>query len=209
MIPTNGTMISTNTTHGTLGDISVSSEPEWFPNLTKHSFVCMASFLISLSGASVLSCCCTSHVKHTPSSSTQSRVECWGNVPGGTGAAPWHSPVLCWDSGPAVCTDSASMGGPMGCCEPLPWEPPAHCSISITVSAGLRQPGKFRKVILTQSNDVLSSQLPCLKIYSEEGLIAPKWSSLFCLYKHCQAVYLDCFEKLLKTKEKTVVFSEL
>lgn len=138
-------------------------------------------------------------------------VECWGNV------CSWWcrssslaSPRAVLGQWPCCLhRDNASMGGPVGCCEPLPWEPAAHCSISITISAGLRQPGKFKKVILTQSNDVLSSQLPCLKIYSEEELIVPKWSSLFCLYKHCQAVYSDCFKKLLKTKEKTVIFSEL
>lgn len=159
-----------------------------------------------------LSCCYTSHVKHTPSSSsTRSRAgvqgECVSLV---EQEQLLPSPVLYWDSGPCCLhRDNASMGGPVGCCEPVPWEPAAHCSISIIISAGLHQPGKFKKVILTQSSDVLSSQLPCLKIYSEEELIAPQWSSSFCLYKHCQAVYLDCFKKLLKTKEKTVIFSEL
>lgn len=47
-------VISTNTTLGTMDDISVSSEPEWFSSLTKHSFVWMASFLISQSDPSVL-----------------------------------------------------------------------------------------------------------------------------------------------------------
>lgn len=37
-------VISTNTTHGTMDDVSVSSKPEWFSNITKHSFVWMASF---------------------------------------------------------------------------------------------------------------------------------------------------------------------
>lgn len=180
-----------------MDDISVSSEPEWFSSLTKHSFVWMASFPVSQSDPSVPSCCCTSHVKHSPQQHPE-QGQCWGMCSAGTGAAPWHSPLLCWDRGPAVCMET------MPAHEPLPWEPAAPCSTSSTVSAGLCQPGKLKKVIPTQSNDVLSSQLPCLKIYLKEELIVPKWSSLFCLYKQSDTLF-GLFWKF--TQRKKLLFS--
>lgn len=63
------------------------------------------------------------------------------------------------------------------------------------------QPGKFKKVILTQSNDALSSQLQHLKSYFEEELIVSKWSSLFCHYKQLGCVFgLPC--KVTRKKKK-------
>lgn len=67
------------------------------------------------------------------------------------------------------------------------------------------QPGKFKKVILQQSNDVLSSQLPCVKMYSKEELIVPNQSSLFGLYKPSgTALGLSC--KVIGNKDKNGYF---
>lgn len=190
-------VISINTTHGTVYDISIASKPEWFSNL----FFCVNGLFFNfpvwpIHALLLLYITCETQ----PTSSTQSRAQCWGMcVPAGTGAAPWRSPccagtvVLAW-----------RQCHPVSCWEPLPWEPAAHCSISIATSAGLWQPRKFKKVILTQSNDVLSSQLPCLKIYSKEELIVPKWSSLFCLYKQSGTLF-GLFWKL--TQRRKLLFS--
>lgn len=192
-------VILTNRTLGTMDDILVSSEPEWFSNLILIPLCEWPLFQFPS-----LAHPCSPAVVHLmwnrAHSGTWSRGQCWGMcVPAGTGAAPWHSPLLCWDSGPAVCMET------MPAHEPLPWEPAAHCSSSITISAGLCQPGKLKKVILTQSNDVLSSQLPCLKIYLKEELIVPKFFIL-----SLQAVRHSIWIVLkIYSKEKTVIFSEL
>lgn len=74
------------------------------------------------------------------------------------------------------------------------------------------QPGKFKKVILTQSNDVLSLQLQHLKSYFEEQLIVPKWCSLFCPYEQSGGVFGQYYQitgGVGGGKEKNVIFPVL
>lgn len=113
-------VISTNTTLGTMDDISVSSELEWFSSLTKHSFVEWPLFQFP----SLTHPCPPAVVHHmwnTAHSSTQSRGQCWGMC-------------SCWYRSSSLALSPAVLGqGP--CClhgdNASPWAPSLRACSSL------------------------------------------------------------------------------